>query len=84
MRLYLFEKGKYLSDKIKILNHSDNLLEFEVNGRFKVMFYYKGHRLYHSCECKDGSLIPNKFCAHVISCVIYIAEHLNELGEKNE
>jgi hypothetical protein len=75
MRLHLFEKASYLKDRIKLEQKGENLIALKVNGRFEVLFYYKGHRLHYSCDCKDGSL--GQICSHSIAGILWIAENID-------
>jgi len=79
MRTHLFEKGVYLKDKIELVQNSEGMIALKVNGRFEVLFFYKGHKLHHSCDCKDGSLNAQKLCAHTIAGIIWISQHFKEL-----
>jgi hypothetical protein len=79
MRLFLFDKGNYLSNRIEVTQNTENMIALKVNGRFEVLFYYKGHKLVHSCDCKDGSIEPNKLCAHSIAGIKFLCEHLSDL-----
>ena len=81
MRIKLFEKGNYLKDRIELIQHTDNMIVLRVNGRFEVMFWYKGHKLHHSCDCRDGSLSPYKLCAHVIAGINWICNTLEKDGK---
>lgn len=75
MRLHLFERASYLKERIKLEQHSENLVALKVNDRFEVIFEYRNHRLKHSCTCKDGSL--GGTCAHLISAFIWLTENVD-------
>lgn len=79
MNLHLFEKADYLKDKVELVEKGETLIALKVNGRFEVLFFYKGHRLHHSCDCKDGSLNAQKLCAHTIAGILWMNQHLEEL-----
>ena len=75
MRRYLFERAKFLKEKIELLSETDYSIRLKV-GDQEVVIKYQNSQLIMLCTCQQYGK-SGRICSHVIAGLAYLSNEKN-------